>query len=85
VDREGLRLVGWNGVRDRTLFPCRGTARADHIRVAAAPTTMKAGAGNDLVDARNGRIDTIDCGPGRDVVWADRRDVVRNCEIVHRR
>ena len=29
--------------------------------------------------------DVIDCGTGRDTVYADRRDkVAKNCEIVHR-
>jgi hypothetical protein len=29
--------------------------------------------------------DTIDCGPGRDIVTADKADkVTRTCEVVHR-
>jgi hypothetical protein len=85
LNRDGLRLVDWNGRNDRTLFPCRGTPHADRIRVSVARTTVLAGAGNDVVDARNARLDTIDCGPGRDIVWADRRDILRHCEVVHRR
>jgi Tol biopolymer transport system component len=42
-----------------------------------------AGNGNDTVLARNGHRDTVDCGPGRDSVWADRSDTLRGCEIVH--
>jgi len=26
----------------------------------------------------------VDCGPGRDVVWADSSDRLTRCEIVHR-
>lgn len=45
---------------------------------------LLAGAGNDSVHARNGHRDTVNCGPGRDTVYADRSDVLRGCEIVHR-
>jgi hypothetical protein len=45
---------------------------------------MGAGAGNDTIHARNGRRDTIDCGAGRDTVWADRIDRLAHCEIVRR-
>ncbi len=85
LNRDGLRLAPWGGVGDRTLFPCRGTAGADRIVAGPARTTILAGTGNDVIDARNYRIDTIDCGPGRDIVYADRRDLVRRCERVIRR
>lgn len=42
-----------------------------------------AGKGNDFIHARNGHRDTVDCGPGRDTVWADRGDTLHGCEIVH--
>jgi hypothetical protein len=39
------------------------------------------GQGNDTIRADDGQRDTVDCGSGRDVVHADRFDVVRkNCE-----
>ena len=41
------------------------------------------GRGDDRVFAIDGLVDTISCGPGRDVVRADGRDVVaRDCEAV---
>ena len=50
------------------------------------------GGGGDLIGAQDGERDWISCGPngygrgGRDVVYADRVDVVASdCEIVHRR
>ena len=43
-----------------------------------------AGAGADDVHARNGRRETIDCGPGRDIARVDRGDRVRSCERVRR-
>ena len=41
---------------------------------------------DDRVLARDGASDVIGCGPGRDYVTADRRDVVGvDCERVSRR
>jgi dipeptidyl aminopeptidase/acylaminoacyl peptidase len=63
----------------------RGTGGADVIYgTAAGGDVILAGAGNDALHARNAHRDVVDCGPGRDTVWADRVDVVRGCEIVHR-
>jgi len=43
-------------------------------------------AGNDVVHAQDRVRDTIDCGAGRDTVYADRvDDVARSCERVFRR
>ena len=58
-----------------------GTPRNDVIEGTGL---IVAGAGNDTIRARNGHRDTISCGPGRDTVYADRGDVLRGCEIVHR-
>ena len=45
----------------------------------------KAGAGDDKVDARNGKAETVDCGAGKkDSASVDRRDKVRGCEKVKR-
>src|SRR5439155_24990848 len=43
---------------------------------------IRAGAGDDVVHANNARTDKIDCGPGRDTVYADREDWTRRCERV---
>lgn len=62
-----------------------GTARADAIEGSLeAGDDIRAGAGNDTVHANDGHTDRVDCGPGRDVVYADRRDTLRRCEVVHR-
>jgi hypothetical protein len=53
-----------------------GTPRAADIIVA--------GAGNDVIHANDGHSDRIDCGVGRDVVWADRSDRLTHCELVRR-
>jgi Ca2+-binding RTX toxin-like protein len=41
---------------------------------------VDAGAGNDSIDVRNGRRDVVRCGPGKDVVKADRQDKLVGCE-----
>lgn len=39
--------------------------------------------GNDVIDARDGEYDEVDCGPGMDRAIADPQDVVaQNCEVV---
>jgi len=44
-----------------------------------------AGPGNDYVEARDGVVDVVGCGPGADQVNADRRDVVgADCEVLRR-
>jgi len=40
--------------------------------------------GNDRIEARDGEIDTIDCGVGEDTAVVDAGDVVANCETVQR-
>jgi Tol biopolymer transport system component len=64
----------------------RGTAGNDAIAgTGGGGDVILAGKGNDAIHARNGRHDRIDCGSGRDTVWADRIDTLRGCEIVHLR
>ena len=44
--------------------------------------TCKIPFGNDVVNARDGEADTIDCGVGEDRAIVDKIDVVANCETV---
>jgi Tol biopolymer transport system component len=57
----------------------------DRLDPGPGSDTVSGGAGADTVLARDGSRDRIDCGPGRDVAYVDRRDVVRRCERVVRR
>jgi Tol biopolymer transport system component len=62
-----------------------GTPKADVIEGTPLwGDVIQAGAGNDRVHANDGHTDRVDCGPGRDTVWADRTDKLVRCEIVHR-
>jgi hypothetical protein len=62
-----------------------GTSKADVIEGTLLWGDVIQGlAGNDQIHASDGHTDTVDCGPGRDTVWADRTDKLTGCEIVHR-
>jgi hypothetical protein len=62
-----------------------GTAAADVIEgTGRFGDVILAGGGNDTVHANDGHADRVDCGPGRDAVWADRTDRLARCETVHR-
>jgi Tol biopolymer transport system component len=63
----------------------RGTPGNDVIEGSPlAGDVILAGAGNDRVHANDGHTDRVNCGPGRDVVWADRTDRLTGCEVIHR-
>jgi Ca2+-binding RTX toxin-like protein len=66
-----------------------GSAGNDRLSAGAGNDRIVAGtgrdqvygsSGNDLIDVRDGARDVVSCGPGRDTVVRDRRDVLRNCE-----
>jgi hypothetical protein len=63
-----------------------GLAGNDYIVAGAAgPNYVFAGPGNDIVQARNGVRDHIDCGSGHNTAVVDNIDVVaRNCQVVLR-
>jgi hypothetical protein len=69
-----------------------GGAGRDVLTDRRGRDRFSGGAGSDRIDARDSTLrdraiaDRILCGPGRDVVFADRRDsVARDCERVVRR
>lgn len=62
-----------------------GTGEADVIEGTSLwGDVIRAGAGDDRIHAGDRHTDRIDCGPGRDTVWADRTDKLSGCETVHR-
>jgi hypothetical protein len=68
-------------------FPDRicGRRGADEIDPMGGKDYVFAGAGPDVINSWDNRGDVISCGPGRDRVFADRKDKVsRNCERVRR-
>ena len=58
----------------------------DRLNGGTRVNRYKGGSGNDAINARNGRVETVDCGSGRrDSATVDRRDRVRGCERIKRR
>jgi Ca2+-binding RTX toxin-like protein len=45
---------------------------------------ISGGAGDDTIHAADGDRDRVDCGPGSDTAFVDKRDQVTNCETVNR-
>lgn len=64
----------------------RGGSGNDRIDGGSGRDRVSGGSGNDKIDVRDGQTDTVRCGPGRDEVTADRRDIVSSdCERVKRK
>jgi Ca2+-binding RTX toxin-like protein len=79
-------IEGWYGDDVITGGPGRDTINADAGSGACTFLVCRVGAGNDRINVRDGERDSVICGPGRDVVIADRKDVVaEDCEVVKRR
>ena len=75
------RLSGRQG-NDRL----EGGTGADRLNGGPGRDTLLGGPGNDTIESRDSARDVVNCGPGHDVVVADRVDAVsRNCETVRRR
>jgi RTX calcium-binding nonapeptide repeat (4 copies)/LVIVD repeat len=87
---RGRDRVAGNAGRDR-LFGNQGNDRLlggggrDRLRGGSGRNRYSAGAGADRVFARNGKVDRVRCGKGRDRVVADPNDrVAGDCERVRR-
>lgn len=94
-DRNGDTIDGGagdddisGGFGDDTLVggPGRDTIAGDRpLRCNELHCDLGGGSGNDTIEARDGEVDSITCGPGQDRVVADADDVVAaDCEIVER-
>ncbi len=62
-----------------------GDSGNDTLVGGAGTNRYAAGPGADVVNARNGRRETVDCGAGRDRATLDSRDIAKGCERVTRR
>jgi RTX calcium-binding nonapeptide repeat (4 copies) len=60
-----------------------GGAGADCLSGGRGRDRIAGGAGPDVIDAVDGERDAVDCGPGRDELYADRSDTAVGCERVH--
>ncbi len=61
-----------------------GRGGNDTIDGKGGADDLQGGDQNDTIEARDGTVDTVDCGPGTDSANVDFRDVVTNCETVNR-
>ena len=77
---DGDDLVDGGSGDDRI----RGGAGDDRLYGRRGINRYSGGPGDDRIYARNGRREIVECGPGRDVVKADRGDNLRRCEVVTR-
>jgi BNR repeat-like domain len=69
-----------------TAATIHGTKGVDTIVGTPSADRIVTGAGGDFIQVAFGAIDTVDCGPGSDIVSADAADkVAANCEVVARR
>jgi hypothetical protein len=81
------RAYGERRRKERSwVLDCLGTPGRERIVGSPLGDVIEARAGNDVIDVRGGGTDTVHCGPGREVVYADRGDhIARDCERVSRR
>ncbi len=75
-------LEGGLGNDTVTGGPGRDTIYGDATASRCTYYSCKIPYGNDVIDARDGEVDTIDCGIGQDRAIVDAIDVVANCETV---
>jgi hypothetical protein len=61
----------------------RGGPGNDWIHGGPERNRIDAGPGSDTISSVNGIAETVRCGSGRDLIWADRHDRLVGCEHVH--
>jgi probable HAF family extracellular repeat protein len=62
-----------------------GGRGSDKLNGGPGVNSYSGGPGNDTINARNGKKETVDCGPGnKDVAVVDKQDKTKACEKVER-
>jgi Ca2+-binding RTX toxin-like protein len=75
-------LIGGLGNDTITGGPGQDTINGDATASTCGIYSCKVPFGNDTIYARDGEVDTIDCGVGQDTAVVDAIDVVSSCETV---
>jgi Ca2+-binding RTX toxin-like protein len=75
-------IKGFKGVSGLIRTELNGEDGDDTIRGTDSEDRINAGNGRDLVNSRDKAEDLVDCGANFDVAFVDRRDFLRNCNIV---
>jgi Ca2+-binding RTX toxin-like protein len=72
-------FAGVSGLIDTVL---NGEDGDDIIRGTDSQDRINGGKGEDIVNSVDKAEDLLDCGPGFDLAFVDRRDFLRNCNVV---
>lgn len=75
-------LVGAARVPDRRAYRLVGGDGNDVLSGGAGTDLVDAGAGDDVIVVLHGTKDAVKCGPGSDMLIADKSDPSRDCERV---
>ena len=75
-------IRGFSGLNGLIKTELNGEGDDDQIRGTDAEDRINAGSGRDVVNSIDRAEDLLDCGSGLDLALIDRRDFVRNCNIV---
>src|SRR5262249_15380069 len=72
---------GFTGITEPNLI--EGGSGEDELVGSQLPSDFLGGTQNDIIQARNGVRDTVDCGQGTDAVQSDQAgiDALSNCEL----
>ena len=76
------RITGFKGVDGRIRTILDAGDGNDRIRGTDAIDAISAGNGNDIVNSIDRAEDTVSCDQGIDLALVDRRDFLRQCELV---
>jgi len=75
-------IKGFKGLQGLIETELNGEGDDDQIRGTDAEDRINAGKGLDLVNSVDRAEDLVDCGTGFDIALVDRRDFLRNCNVV---
>jgi Ca2+-binding RTX toxin-like protein len=75
-------IKGFKGLQGLIKTELNGEGDDDQIRGTDAEDRINAGKGLDLVNSIDRAEDLVDCGTGFDIALVDRRDFLRNCNVV---
>jgi Ca2+-binding RTX toxin-like protein len=76
------RIRGARGLAGLIKSSLNGDDGNDRIVATDGEDSVSGGKGLDVINTRDKAADAVECGPGFDLAFVDRRDTVRGCEIV---
>jgi len=76
------RIAGSKGLARLISSSFDGRAGKDRITGTDGADELIGGPGRDIIRSRDRAADLVDCGSGLDLAIVDRRDRVRQCNVV---